>query len=484
MMISRFYFCQIIYYDHMTKKLLLLCMISLIIISCKNKEDGVPLFTYVGGEIVNPKEDYVIFYKDEQFLDSVKLDANNNFIYKAENIKQGLYSFSHKEYQVFYLKPLDSLMLRVNTLAFDESLSYTGVGAERNNFLMEMFLHNEKETKLMPKLYKLAPINFEEKLDSLKNIRFLVYDEFVLKNEPDDKFKEVAEASINYDYYSKKEIYITANERKKRSDNYFEIPKNFYNYRNTIDFGSESLRSYFPYYRFLFRYFDNVALEVSDETDYYARNSFDHNYHKIKLIDQIITNDSLKNSIVMSIAGRYLLSSNESKSQEKILNLFLKTNSNKKHHDEIKDLANASKKLTPGNKISSHTLITTENTIKDLQAIIKNPTVLYFWSGKSMNHSKNIHYRVSELNSKFPEYNYIGINTDSNFNNWISVINKFGFKKGKEFQFKNISKAEKELVIYTVNKAIIVDENGIIINGSANLFNINIEEILLEYLNQ
>ncbi|MBT3872702.1 MAG: hypothetical protein HOF75_08760, partial [Flavobacteriaceae bacterium] len=118
-------------------------MICLIIISCKNKEDGVPLFTYVGGEIINPKEDYVIFYKDEQFLDSVKLDANNNFIYKAKNIKQGLYSFSHKEYQVFYLKPSDSLMLRVNTLTFDESLSYTGVGAERNNFLMEMFLHNE-----------------------------------------------------------------------------------------------------------------------------------------------------------------------------------------------------------------------------------------------------------------------------------------------------------------------------------------------------
>ena len=468
----------------MTKNLLLICIFSLIIFSCKNKEVVTPLFTYVGGEIVNPKGDYVIFYKDEQFLDSVKLDANNNFIYKAENIKQGLYSFSHKEYQVFYLKPLDSLMLRVNTLAFDESLSYTGVGAERNNFLMEMFLHNEKETKLMPKLYKLAPINFEEKLDSLKNIRLLVYNEFVLKNKPEDKFKEIAKASINYDYYSKKEIYINANERKKESDSYFEIPDNFYSHRDSIDFGSKSLRSYFPYYRFLFRYFDNLALKTAEETDYYLRNSVDHNYHKIKLIDQIVTNDSLKNSMVMSIAGRYLLSCNESESQEKILNLFLKTNSNKKHHDAIKQLANASMKLTPGNKISNHTLITTENTIKDLQAIIKNPTVLYFWSGKSMNHSKNIHYRVSELNSKFPEYDFIGINTDSNFNDWISIINKFGYKKGKEFQFENSSKAEKELVIYTINKAIIVDKTGIIINGSSNLFNINIEEILLGYLNQ
>jgi hypothetical protein len=484
MMASRFYFCLMTYYVHVTKNLLLLCIVSLIIFSCNNQEDGAPLSTYVGGEIVNPKGDYIVFYKDEQFLDSVKLDANNNFIYKVENIKPGLYSFSHKEYQVFYLKPSDSLMLRVNTLDFDESLSYTGIGAERNNFLMEMFLQNEKEIILMPKLYKLAPLDFEEKLDSLIKIRLLVYNEFVLKNKPDDKFKEIAEASINYDYYSKKEIYITANERKKRSDNYFEIPKNFYNHRNAIDFGSESLRSYFPYYRFLFRYFDNLALEASDETDYYARNSFDHNYHKIKLIDQIVTNDSLKNSMVMSTAGRYLLSCNESESQEKILNLFLKTNSNKKHHDAIKQLANASMKLTPGNKISNHTLITTENTIKDLQAIIKNPTVLYFWSGKSMNHSKNIHYRVSELNSKFPEYDFIGINTDSNFNNWISIINKFGFKKDKEFQFKNTSKAEKELVIYTINKAIIVDKKGIIINGSANLFNIDIEEILLGYLNQ
>ncbi len=194
------------YYVHMTKNLLFLCIISLILFSCKNKEVGTPLFTYVGGEIVNPIEDYVIFYKDEQFLDSVKLDANNFFIYKAKNIEEGIYSFSHKEYQVFYLKPSDSLMFRVNTLDFDESLYFTGIGAERNNFLMEMFLHNEEEIELMPKLYKLAPVNFEQKLDSLRNTRLLVYKEFALKNKPDDKFKEIAKASINYDYYSKKKF--------------------------------------------------------------------------------------------------------------------------------------------------------------------------------------------------------------------------------------------------------------------------------------
>lgn len=468
----------------MIKKLLLLFTVLLLVSSCNNKEKNDTSITYVGGEIVNPKGDYVVFYKGEQFLDSVKLDKNNHFIFKSKNIKPGLYSFSHKEYQVFHLEPSDSLMLRVNTIDFDESLSYTGNGAERNNFLMDMFLHNEEEIEMMPALYKLAPLEFEKAMDSLRLIRTNIYVDFVTKQDPNEAFNEIAKASIDYDYYSKKEIYITANERKKGSESYFEIPESFYSYRNDIDFGSESLRSYFPYYRFLFRYFENIALNESDDTNYPNRNSFDHNYHKIELINETITNDSLKNSMVRNIAGKYLLSCNEKEMQEKILALFLKVNSNKKHQKEINKLAAASMKLTPGNNISNLLLVTTENTLKDLHSIIKNPTVIYLWSSNSVSHYKNIHYRVSELNSKFPEYDFIGINTDVNSTNWLNVINKNSYKKGTEFQFENLSKAEKELVIYTVNKAIIVDKKGAIINGSTNLFNVNIEDILLGYLNQ
>ncbi|MFK5983299.1 MAG: hypothetical protein QM499_10320 [Flavobacteriaceae bacterium] len=470
--------------SNMIKKLLLIITVLLLVSSCNNKEKDGNSITYVGGEIVNPKGDYVVFYKGEQFLDSIKLDENNHFLFKAKNIKAGLYSFSHKEYQVFYLEPSDSLMLRVNTIDFDESLSYTGVGAEQNNFLMDMFLHNETEIDLMPALYKLSPIEFEKALDSLKLVRTRIYIDFVTKQNPNKTFKEIANASINYDYYSKKEIYITANERKKGSNNYFEIPESFYSYRNDIDFGSESLRSYFPYYRFLFRYFDNIALSENENLSYSNRNSFDHNYHKIELIAEIITNDSLKNSMVRNITGKYLLSCNEKEMQEKILALFLKVNSNKKHQDEINKLAEASMKLTPGNNISNLLLVTTDNTLKDLRSIIKNPTVIYLWSSNSVSHYKNIHYRVSELNSKFPEYDFIGINTDVNNANWLKIIKKYSYKKEAEYQFENLSKAEKELVIYTVNKAIIVDEKGTIINGSTNLFNINMEAVLLGYLNQ
>ncbi len=468
----------------MPKKLLLLVILSFTLFSCKNNEDLSSNITWIGGEIVNPIDDYVLFYQGEHIIDSIKLNKDNHFIYKAENLKAGLYSFSHKEFQVFYLEPSDSLMLRVNTIDFDESLSYTGKGAERNNFLIEMFLHNEAEIELMPKLYKLSPLNFEKALDSLKKIRTAIYDDYVIKHEPNSEFKKVAEASINYDYYSKKELYITSNSSKKQHNNYIEIPESYYNYRKDIDFGNEILRSYFPYVRFLFRYFDNMALAKNNESDFYNKNSFTHSYSKIKIIDSTITNNSLKNSLVRTIAGRYLLKCNGKENQQKMLALFQEINTNTDHLKEITDLAEASMKLTPGNEIPNLFLVTAENTLKAMHGIINNPTVIYLWSGESEKHYKNIHYRVKELNSKFPEYDFIGINTDSNYNKWIHIVSRQGYNKGREFQFEDISKAEKSLVIYSMNKTIIVDEKAKIINGSANLFNKNIEEILLGYLNQ
>jgi len=468
----------------MIKKLLLIFSLILVISSCKEENDKAPVYTWIGGEIVNPIEDYVIIFKGEQVIDSVKLNESNFFLYQAENIETGLYSFSHKEFQVFYLEPQDSLMLRVNTIDFDESLSYTGKGSKKNNFLMEMFLHNEAEIELMPKLYKLSPSNFEVALDSLKNIRGMIWEDFVLNNNPNEGFKEVAEASINYDYYSKKEIYITANASKKNTDYYREIPESFFDYRKEIDFGSESLQSYFPYYRFLFRYFDNIALIGSCKTDYNYKNSFEHNYKKIAIIDSTITNNSLKNSLIRNVTGRFLLNCNSTENQQQILELFLESSTNQDHKNELIDLANSSMKLTTGNEISNLMLVTSENTLKDLHSVINNPTVFYFWSSESESYFKSIHNRIAELRSRFPEYDFIGINTDSKYRNWINILTKFGYDKGKEFQFDDISKAEKSLVLYSINKVIIVDENHKIIVGSTNLFNINVEQSLLGYLNQ
>jgi peroxiredoxin len=159
-------------------------------------------------------------------------------------------------------------------------------------------------------------------------------------------------------------------------------------------------------------------------------------------------------------------------------------NTNKKHVAEVSKMLETTVKLTPGNTVPNVALVNTENVVKDLISIIKAPTVIYFWSGQSPAHYKNIHNRAAELKSKYPEYDFLGINTDTHFKKWRQTISKSGYNPLQEFQIENLSDAEKKLLLKYKNSAIILDKDGVILEGKTNLFNTNFEELLLGFLNR
>ena len=465
-------------------KKILLILICNAFISCNHTEDNSSKVTWIGGEIVNPKLDYVIFSKDHKILDTVSLNENNFFLYKSDCLTEGVYSFNHYEYQMFYLEPNDSLMLRVNTVDFDESLAFSGKGAERNNLLMDFFLQNEQETKLMPVLYQLPPKEFQKTLDSLTKSRLELYNEFIVKNPSERGFKEIAKANINYDSYIKKEMYTSAKYAKKAVEISNDFPKDFYDYRKKVDLGSDKLQSYYPYYRFLNRYFDNLAYEKYNDEAKFDRYSHIHTYNKIKILDDKIAHDSLKNRLMRANVINYLLGGKDAEKGEAIVNLYSKINTNQEFNREIKKLCQSTMKLIRGKKIPDLLLLNTENTIKDLHSIVNKPTVLFFWSAQSVKHFQSIHDQAAELNSKYPEYDFIGINTDTHFKRWRNTVIKYRFDRANEFQFDNIDDAESKLVISSTNKAIIIDKDGIILEGNTSLFNQKIETILRGLLNQ
>ena len=147
-------------------------------------------------------------------------------------------------------------------------------------------------------------------------------------------------------------------------------------------------------------------------------------------------------------------------------------------------LAEATIQLTPNHIVPNLELVTTKNTVTDLQGIINKPTVLYFWSMKSVPHYKSIHFKVSELKSKYPEYDYIGINTDTHYKKWLNIVKRLNYNLSNEYQFENIQEAEKKLVLTSVNKALILDKDGMILEGNTNLLSTEIEELLLGYINK
>lgn len=59
-----------------------------------------------------------------------------------------------------------------------------------------------------------------------------------------------------------------------------------------------------------------------------------------------------------------------------------------------------------------------------------------------------------------------------------------GYAPLMEYQFENFDDAEMKLLVNSVNKSMIVDSKGKILDGNTNIFSIDIEQQLLGYINQ
>ena len=102
-------------------RFLVYILFTILIVSCCNGDKKTT--TYFGGKIINPKSDKIILYANEIAIDTFLLNENNKFFAELKNIKEGLYYFIHgNENQYMYLEPKDSLLIRLNTWDFDESI--------------------------------------------------------------------------------------------------------------------------------------------------------------------------------------------------------------------------------------------------------------------------------------------------------------------------------------------------------------------------
>ena len=108
--------------------------ILILLISC-NEPVQAAKATYFGGKIINPKCSYVTLSDNYSFNDTIYLKKDNSFLGSYKNFKEGLYLFEHgPEHQYVYLEPKDSLLFRLNTWDFDESLVFSGKDAAQKQY--------------------------------------------------------------------------------------------------------------------------------------------------------------------------------------------------------------------------------------------------------------------------------------------------------------------------------------------------------------
>jgi hypothetical protein len=440
---------------------------------------------FVGGEILNPSNNYVVLYNTQNSIDTLYLNDKNRFAHYLTNFKPGIHSFVHGgKYQSILLEQNDSIMMHINTHDFDESIVYNGVGAKKNNYLINLLLKLEKENRNTNASFAQSPDEYHQSIETFISKNSNDLKSFLEINPNSDLFKKIALSSIKYHYFTRKELYPFRHFGVNNFSNFRKLPSSFYDFRKEIIYNDDDLKDFYPYYNFLFPHINNLAIEqlTTKNAEFTLENhKLDYTMQKLELIDSLVTNTLIKNNLLKYTTRNFISNSNSIDQSYILYQSFLDKSTNEKDKKYIKDLFKNAQGLQPGYPLPEIEVINHLNETLNINTIVDKTTVIYFWDNASRYHFENSHIKVNTLKEKFPYIDFVSININSMHSYaWKNIIFGNQFKIDNEYRFADPSYAKKRLAINYIKKVLIVNSKGVILNATADLFDPSFESLLKE----
>jgi len=459
------------------KFLKLIIVVIILFFSSSCNQDNQNSSFFLGGEIINPSSGYVNFYYNNIKIDSIELDSNNKFFKKIEDIKPGIYRIEHlPENQNIIVENGDSLWIRVNVEDFKESLTFSGKGSSKNNFLVDMSILDESEIGYISEIYSQESDVFRNAIDSLMNEKENIWEIFNSSGKPKSLSRNITKASIKYNYFNKLERYALLR-GKDWSDTKRE---EFFSYRDKMDLNDSDLSLFEPYITYLMNYFNEKTLG-SGKAYFYEKNNTDFNIKKLLIIDSQITDQSLKNNLARATAIEEILNFKNNDYHKEFIDYYTYVNSSEQYLDEITKLYNDIEKMKKGNSLPNIEIIDYNGDIKSSSIELRgSKSLIYFWSQTQMNHYRRTIRRIEELKESYPDYRFIGICIQPYTDMVSQAQNILNLDLSNQFSFRDFERSSKNWVLTYLNKTIIIDKKVNIIDGFTNLFTNEVENILRE----
>ena len=454
-------------------KLIILAIILFFSNSCNNKNSRDNFF--LGGEIINPSSNYVNFYYNNIKIDSIELNSENKFFKNLENIEPGIYRIEHiPENQYIIIENGDSLWIRVNVEDFKESLSFSGKGSSKNNFLVDMSNLNDYENDFLSEIYSKESSDYKIAIDSLMQEKKVIWELFNKSVNQKTLAKNITKASIKYNYYNKLERYALL--RGMMWSN--EERQEYFTYRDEVNLNDSELSLFEPYVTYLMNYFNEKTLD-SGEVYFYEKNNTDFNIKKLLIIDSQINDSYLKNNLARATAIEEILNFKNNDLHDEFIDYYRYVNTSEIYLDEITKLYNDIEKMKKGNVLPEVNILNFNGEIiSSTEEFIGSKTFIYFWSQTQMNHYRRTIRRVEELKQKYPQYRFVGICIQPYTDMVSRAQNILNLDLSNQFSFKDFESSSKDWVLTFLNKTIVTDKKVKIIDGFSNLFANDIEKIL------
>lgn len=440
-------------------------IILVIIVGCSGEFENNK--TYFGGKIINPKTNYVVLFDNEVVFDTIYLNRDNSFLTEINLKNGGLYYFKHgNEHQYIYIEPKDSVLVRLNTWDFDESLVFSGKGAERNNLLIDIFLENERDEKFFRtnRLYDLFPGEFRQKVDSIEELRIAMWKDFDIKNPEDsESFKNILKIALTYPLYAKVESYPMAHNAMSKNAEHEVVNRTFYTHRDNIDLHNDSIMYFYAYRNLMMSHLYN---KVNTAGHHHESNEF--TVSLLKTIANEVKNERTRNAILrQTVVGHFYQKSSCDVNNE-AFDTYFQLSSNEDDKDQVKKLWNDSKIIHAGKKLHDFHITDYNNMDRSIKSIVKGKNaVIYFWNPEYTSRDF-IAKRITFLARKHPNVEFVGIQLNGNGKDRIKQLDI----KSQYYVTTN-SEANKFLTSQ-MPRTLLINNKGTIINGYASLNSRNI----------
>lgn len=241
------------------RKIFLLFLGSLVFTACKNE----PKIDYVliAGQIENPSGETAIIYKGREKVSEMILEANGSFS-DTLRVEPGYYTFAHgRENAAVYLAPGYDLNLTLNTTEFDESIRYTGVGSEGNNYLAAKYLTDERMSGNVSDVFAMEEAAFSEKVNAIRDAKFkLLEDAQIL----DETFLVLETKNLEFEHLTNLQQYPSYHEYFAKKEG-FKASDDFLKPLESVDFtNAEYYNSLSNYKRLVQNYYSDQLRESDD----------------------------------------------------------------------------------------------------------------------------------------------------------------------------------------------------------------------------
>ena len=209
--------------------------------ACEGKEKAID-YVLFSGAIENPTSEVVKIVGNAYTVELV-LNSDNAFSDTLWIPINGYYTVAAgRESSSIFLNKGDNVAMNLNTEEFDESISYLGKGAEKNNYLAKKYMNSELNELSFDEFFVLDEASFTKKNNGLHTQKV----DFLMSSKvPDENFIEMEKKALKYDFlanisnYKEYYVYLTKDADFVVGDDFYVKFKGF-DYENENDFKTYS----------------------------------------------------------------------------------------------------------------------------------------------------------------------------------------------------------------------------------------------------